>query len=56
MLFLDGKPAPYPLDTLPGSTELGIYQRYATEAEAKAGHHEFVERVLAILLERRLIL
>jgi hypothetical protein len=55
MLFLDGKPASHPFDNLPGNTELGIYQRYATEAEARAGHHEFVRRVLDILAERRLI-
>lgn len=56
MLFVNGEPVPYPFDTLPGSKKWGVYQRYVTETEAKAGHNKFEGRVLNILTKRKLIL
>ena len=51
MLFFDGEPADYPFGAMPGNEIQGVYQRYATEEEALAGHRTFIEQVQGVLRE-----
>lgn len=42
----------YPFGDLPGHKGIGVFQRYDTEEEARAGHQDFVLRVKKELRKR----
>lgn len=51
MLFVDNESMDYPFGDLPGHHDLGIFQRYDTEEQARDGHQTFVTRVKRVLLK-----